>query len=147
MSDQSGSRSSDRNQDRFDGSHTVPREHRTISCMKPSGGLDETSRMVTTILSRVATWISLDLDRLEVVESHTLRGNHTLARVNRWKVSGSHLGMWSPTNTSVLDGRSVRRIPSVIIVTVRVTALVISWLSSSELDHDVLPNPRTRESE
>ena len=112
--------------DRYDGSHMVPREHRTISCMKPSGGLDEKSRMVTTVLSRVATWISLDLDRLETVATHTPRGNRTLARVDRQKVSGSYKGMWSPTDTSVLAGRSVKRIPSVIIVTVMVTALVIS---------------------
>ena len=112
--------------DRYDGSHMVPREHRTISYMKPSGGLDEKSRMVTTVLSRVATWISLDLDRLETVATHTPRGNRTLARVDRQKVSGSYKGMWSPTDTSVLAGRSVKRIPSVIIVTVMVTALVIS---------------------
>jgi hypothetical protein len=78
------------NRDRFDGRHTVPREHRTFLCMKPSGGLDEISRMVTTMLSRVATWISLDLDRFEAVVAHTLRGDHTLARVISQKVSGSH---------------------------------------------------------
>jgi hypothetical protein len=47
-----GLRTEDR--DRDDGSHTVPREHRTILCMKPSGGLDEISRMVTAFLTRVA---------------------------------------------------------------------------------------------
>jgi hypothetical protein len=114
------------NRDRYDRSHMVPREHRNLSCMKPSGGLHGKSRMVTTVLSRVATWISLDLDRLETVATHTPRGNHALARIDRQKVFGSHKGMWSPTDASVLAGRSVKRIPSVIIVTVRVSALVKS---------------------
>lgn len=46
--------------------------------------------------------IGLDLDRLEAVVTHALRGNHTLTRVVRWKVFGKRLGMWSPTNFSVL---------------------------------------------
>jgi len=34
------------------------------------------------VLSRVATWIRLDLDRLGTVVTRTLWGNHTLARVD-----------------------------------------------------------------
>jgi hypothetical protein len=71
-------------------------------------------------------WISLDLDRLETVETHTLRGNHILAKVVRMRVFGNQQGMRSPTGISVLVGRFVRRIPSIIIVTVRATAVVIS---------------------
>jgi hypothetical protein len=82
----------------------VPREHRNFSCMKPSGGLHGKSRMVMTVLSRVATWISLDLDRLETMVIYTLRGNHVLARIDWQKVFGSYKGMWSPTDASVLAG-------------------------------------------
>lgn len=126
-------------QERFDGRHTVPREHRTILCMKPSGGLDRKTRMVTTVLSRVTTWISLDLDRLETVISQTPRGNRALARVIGEKVCGSQKGMWSPTGISVLVGRFVKKISYDIIVTVRAPILVISWPSSLEFVHDVLP--------
>jgi hypothetical protein len=78
------------NRDRFDGLHMVLLEHRIFLCMKPSGGLDEILRMVMTMLLRVATWISLDLDRFEAVVAYTLRGDHTLARVISQKVSGSY---------------------------------------------------------
>jgi hypothetical protein len=56
ISDQSGSRSSDQNQDRFDRGHMVPREHRAILFMKPSGGLGEISRMVTAFLKGVTSF-------------------------------------------------------------------------------------------
>jgi len=95
--------------------------------------------MVTTVLSRVTTWLRLDLDRLETVATQTPRGNRTLARVIGETVSGSPQGMWTPTGISVLVGRYVGRIPSDIIVTVRATILVISWPSSLEFVHDVLP--------
>ena len=53
LSDQSGSRSSDRNPDRYDCNRAILRDHRTVLFMKPSGGLDETLKMVTTVLTRV----------------------------------------------------------------------------------------------
>jgi hypothetical protein len=55
LSDQSGSRSSDRNPDRYDCNRAILRDHRTVLLMKPSGGLDETLKMVTTVLTRVVT--------------------------------------------------------------------------------------------
>ena len=54
LSDRLGSSSSERETGRDDWSYAALRGHHNALCMKPSGGSNKTSRMVTTVLMWVA---------------------------------------------------------------------------------------------
>ena len=85
FSDRSGSRSSDRNFDRYDCNRTIFRGHRNVLCMRSSDRLDETLRMVHIIFTRVVTIIFESAKVQIVIEDQgryscsraTLRGYRT----------------------------------------------------------------------